>query len=440
MAAYRGTRGVDAPKPKKEKVSKATDSDFIDISSKSTKAVHKKRNTVIQIVSIVMAVLFIVSGGALVYASSIMNSLGDEDGTLEKNTKNYTVKDDRGNGVISDNKLLANKDVLNVMLFGQDSKESKDDNGRSDSMILVSIDVVHKQIKMTSFLRDTYVYIPSGDSNEGWNKLNASYSFGGAKLAVKTIESNFGIKVDRYGIVDFSGFKEVINALGGVTLPITGVEARYINAQIDYNHQKCKKIPEKYCKSVYKKDKNGDYIYDKSGNKVEKTRNYKLNGQQALWYARNRGSDEISTTEVFPGSDWDRTERQRKLINAVVKKFKNASFTELLAVVNEIGPMIQTNFKQNDITSLMSSALTLLKYPMYQFHIPIGEESDPNKLWTYDNPVINGYESSVVKITDWDKTRSQLANFVFNKASKKYLSSGSSSSSKAKTSSKSSSN
>ena len=100
--------------------------------------------------------------------------------------------------------------------------------------------------------------------------------------------------------------------------------------------------------------------------------------------------------------------------------------------------MIQTNFKQNDITSLMSSALTLLKYPMYQFHIPIGEESDPNKLWTYDNPIINGYESSVVKITDWDKTRSQLANFVFNKASKKYLSSGSTSSSSKKSSSKSS--
>lgn len=80
--------------------------------------------------------------------------------------------------------------------------------------------------------------------------------------------------------------------------------------------------------------------------------------------------------------------------------------------------MIQTNFKQNDITSLMSCALTLLKYPMYQFHIPIGEESDPNKLWTYDNPIINGYKSSVVKITDWDKTRSELANYVFNKASK----------------------
>lgn len=425
MAGYRGTRGVESPKKQtKVKENLNTDNnDFIDISAKASKPIRKKSHTVIQVISIIMAVLFVVSGGALCYASSVMNSLGDDEGTLEVTKKTYTVKDDRGNGVISDNKLLANKEVLNVMLFGQDKKASEDDAGRSDSMILVSVDVVNKQIKMTSFLRDTYVYIPSGDSNEGWNKLNASYSFGGAKLAVKTIESNFGIKIDRYGIVDFSGFKDVIDALGGVTIPITGVEARYINAQIDYNNQKCDHIAEKYCKSVYKTDKNGNYIYDHNGEKTEKTKNVKLNGQQALWYARNRGSDEISTTEVFVGSDWDRTERQRKLINAVVKKLKKASFTELVSVVKEIGPMVQTNFKQNDITSLMSSALTLLKYPIYQFHIPIGESTDPNKLWEYSNPIINGYESSVVKITDWDKTRSQLADFVFNKADKKYLSS-----------------
>lgn len=183
MAAYRGTRGVEPPKPKKEKVSKATNSDFIDISSKSTKAVHKKRNTIIQVVAIVMAVIFTACGGALVYASSIIGSITDD--SADKDTKNYTVKDDRGNGVISDNKLLANKDVLNVMLFGQDNKESKYDAGRSDTMILLSVDVTNKQIKLTSFLRDTYVYIPSGDDFEGWYKLNAAYSHGGAKANSK---------------------------------------------------------------------------------------------------------------------------------------------------------------------------------------------------------------------------------------------------------------
>ena len=399
MAAYRGTRGVEPPKPKKEKVSKATNSDFIDISSKSTKAVHKKRNTVIQIVSIVMAVLFVVSGGALVYASSIMNSLGDEEGTLTKNTKKYTVKDDRGNGVISDNKLLANKDVLNVMLFGQDSKESEGDNGRSDSMILVSVDVVHKQIKMTSFLRDTYVYIPSGDSNEGWNKLNASYSFGGAKLAVKTIESNFGVKVDRYGIVDFSGFKDVINALGGVTIPITGVEARYINAQIDYNHQKCKKIPEKYCKSIYKKDKNGDYVYDSNGNQVEKTRNVKLNGQQALWFCRDRGS------EQFSGSDFTRTSRQRRMLMGLVESYKDSSVKEIKAITNKLKKYILTDLSKNDIN-------WLIKYSYKFFTYKTSDKCYPEETsgWTDGTSDAGAW---IIQMNSWKDTRKDISHYIY---------------------------
>jgi len=411
-------------KGKKEKVIKqptneqsiVMDNDVVDISSKSTKAVHKKRNTIIQVVAIVMAVIFTACGGALVYASSIIGSITDD--SADKDTKNYTVKDDRGNGVISDNKLLANKDVLNVMLFGQDNKESKDDNGRSDSMILVSVDVVHKQIKMTSFLRDTYVYIPSGDDFEGWYKLNAAYSHGGAKLTVKTIESNFGIKIDRYAIVDFSGFKDIIDALGGLTIPITGNEARYINAQIEHNNQKCPKVAKKYCKSVYKKDKNGKYSYDRNGDKVEITRKVKLTGKQALWYARNRGSTELGG-ENFSGNDWDRTDRQRKVIKALIDEFKGASFTSLLSAVQKVGPMVQTNFKSNEITSLLTSAFKIMKYPMYQFNVPIGEESDPNKLWFYNTYYPNGQKYDVVEINDWKKTRSKVANFVFNKVTDK---------------------
>ena len=416
VAAYRGTRGVEPPKPKKEKVSKATNSDFIDISSKSTKAVHKKRNTIIQVVAIVMAVIFVACGGALVYASSIIGSITDD--SADKDTKNYTVKDDRGNDVIADNKLLANKDVLNVMLFGQDNKESKYDAGRSDTMILLSVDVNNKQIKLTSFLRDTYVYIPSGDDFEGWYKLNAAYSHGGAKLTVKTIESNFGIKIDRYAIVDFSGFKDIIDALGGLTIPITGNEARYINAQIEHNNQKCPKVAKKYCKSVYKKDKNGKYSYDRNGDKVEITRKVKLTGKQALWYARNRGSTELGG-ENFSGNDWDRTDRQRKVIKALIDEFKGASFTSLVSAVQKVGPMVQTNFKSNEITSLFTCAFKIMKYPMYQFNVPIGEESDQNKLWFYNTYYPNGQKYDVVEINDWEKTRSKVANFVFNKVTDK---------------------
>lgn len=415
MAGYYGRRGA-TPENTNNKRKKSYHGKNVDISTKTSKGISKKKHTIIQILSMVMAVIFLISGGALCYASSIINSLGDAD-TIDDG-KNYSVDDDRGNGVISDNNLLADKDVLNVMLFGQDNKDSEGDNGRSDSMILLSIDVLNEQIKLTSFLRDTYVYIPSGDSNEGWNKLNAAYNYGGAKLTVKTIESNFGIQIDRYAIVDFNGFKDIIDALGGITIPITGNEARYINAQIDYNNQKCDHIPDKYCESIYKTDENGNYVYDRNGEKDEETQDVKLNGQQALWYARNRGSDEISD-EVFSGSDWDRTDRQRKVIKALIDEFKNASFTKLVSAVEKVGPMVQTNFKPNEITSLLTSALTIMKYPMYQFNIPIGEASDPDKLWKYETYILDGRESEVVEITDWEKTRTQLANFVFKKVTSK---------------------
>ncbi len=415
MASYHGKRSGDSTEVQNNNVNKG---DFVDISSKSAVSkVYNKKYKVMRIVSLVLAILFTFSGGALCYASSLMASVGD-DGSLDDG-KNYTVSEDNKEKVVADSKLLENADVLNIMLFGQDKAESENDKGRSDSMILVSLDVKNKQIKLTSFLRDTYVYIPSGDDYEGWNKLNASYSLGGAKLAVKTIESNFGVKIDKYGIVDFSGFKEVINALGGVTIPISGTEGRYINAQIDYNNQSCEHIPAEYCESIYVQDSDGNYKYDRNGNQVEEKKKYKLNGQQALWYARNRGSDEISD-EIFSGDDWDRTERQRTLIMAVVDGFKNASFTDLVSVVSEIGPMIATNFKENEITSLMTSVLTFLDYPIYQFHIPIGDSDSTDKLWVYDDDTPAG---SVVRITDWDKTREQLADYVFNKADEKYRSS-----------------
>ena len=81
--------------------------------------------------------------------------------------------------------------------------------------------------------------------------------------------------------------------------------------------------------------------------------------------------------------------------------------------------MVQTNFKSNEITSLFTCAFKIMKYPMYQFNVPIGEESDQNKLWFYNTYYPNGQKYDVVEINDWKKTRSKVANFVFNKVTDK---------------------
>ena len=372
MAAYRGTRGVEPPKPKKEKVSKATNSDFIDISSKSTKAVHKKRNTVIQIVSIVMAVLFVVSGGALVYASSIMNSLGDEEGTLTKNTKKYTVKDDRGNGVISDNKLLANKDVLNVMLFGQDSKESEGDNGRSDSMILVSIDSNNKEIKFSSFMRDTYVDI------DGYNKdkLNAAFAYGGPKLAVKTIEKNYGIKIDNYISVGFSKFKDIVDALGGVDVQLDQDECGYINWQLNKNGQA------------------GTY-----GEVQVKDGSQKLNGQQVLWFCRDRGS------EQFSGSDFTRTSRQRRMLMGLIESYKNSSVKEIKAITTKLKKYILTDLSKNDLN-------WLIKYSYKFFTYKTSDKCYPEETsgWTDGTTDAGAW---IIQMTSWKDTRKDISHYIY---------------------------
>ena len=78
----------------------------------------------------------------------------------------------------------------------------------------------------------------------------------------------------------------------------------------------------------------------------------------------------------------------------------NCPFTSLLSAVQKVGPMVQTNFKSNEITSLLTSAFKIMKYPMYQFNVPIGEESDPNKLWFYNTYYPNGQKYDVVEINE----------------------------------------
>jgi len=170
--------------------------------------------------------------------------------------------------------LVNDSMVLNVLLIGSDSM-SVGDGGRSDSMILLSLDARHKKIKLTSLMRDIWVTIPG----HGQDRLNASYAFGGPQLTMETIAKNFGILVDRYAVVDFEGFLKIIDILGGVDLELTADECAYINK--------------------YSQDK-----HTLRGSGVKH-----LTGLQALHYSRDRNSI---------GSDYDRTSRQRNLLKALV--------------------------------------------------------------------------------------------------------------------------
>lgn len=336
-----------------------------------------------------LSVVLLVSGCGLIYFYSIVGSVKfeaiDDNKAQGGDASTMQITDGDESYDLFDGTLLNDPKILNVMIFGEDAgADSTTDYGRSDTMIMLSIDNRHKQVKLTSFMRDMLVTIPCTDdagNDYGPDKLNAAYTLGGAELSVKTIESNFGVDIDRYAIVNFQSFKSIIDALGGIDINLTQDEIDYINWQTYLNNQS---------EERYEIQAEPGLVH--------------LNGRQALWYARNRGyEDEEHPEFVVSGDDFDRTSRQRNLMRTLMERFKKASFTEIVKIVGEIGPMVTTNLKKDEITTLVANSPTYLSYDIHEFRLPTG---DCYKYSWYK-------EQSVLEITDMQLMRTQLAKFIF---------------------------
>ena len=349
----------------------------------SSRKKKKKRLAVRNTILMILAVLMALSGTGFIYYYRTIDSLNYSDtGDFDENG-NYTADGRRDpdkydidlnggtvNMRVEDGKLLNDPMVLNVMLFGADKNDGT--SQRSDTMIMLSIDNRHKKLKLTSFMRDLWVYIP----DYGYSKLNHSYAYGGPKLAIATIEQNFGVNIDRYAIVDFSSFRSIIDILGGIDLELTAEEIDYINWQCWKNNQV------------------------ETRNELPITPGIvHLNGRQALWYARNRGDEEAG----FSGSDFDRTDRQRKLLRTLVKDMKSASLTDIISIVDQVGPLITTNLKKNEITTLVANSLTYLSYDMVEHRIP--SDGNYDAAWHYGMATLD--------VVDWDAERKALAVFIY---------------------------
>lgn len=370
--------------------------DFVDISSSSdVKKIYgkndpraprkSKKGVVLRVVVLLLSLVLLLGGTGLVYYYSLLDSMHFKElDNLPQPTVSNTMESTSVSVTPGGATPLSSDNVLNILLFGQDTAASAEDYGRSDTTILLSIDNVNKKLKLTSFQRDTYVNIPGlGD-----DKINAAFTFGGEKLSISTIESNFGIKVDKYATVDFSSFREVIEALGGVDIELSLEEIKYINAQIDVNHQT---------------DRTSFLKYDETKEKQM----MHLDGYQALWYARDRGEENLGGNPEysFSGDDWDRTSRQRNLIQTIVKNLReNTSLTDLVGIANKIGPLITTNLKKGDITFLVSNLMTYMNYDMEEMSLPtLGN-------WRYGR---TDDGQSVIVIDNWDAVRKDLAEFIF---------------------------
>ena len=302
----------------------------------------KKRLAFKIVVGIVIAALIAASA----YAIHFINKL------------HYDEKGIKDNLYVNENDLAHNKNVMNILLLGVD-RRSSDEASRSDTMLLVSIDKVHKKIKLTSFMRDSYVDIPE----KGYYKLNAASTYGGAQLVMDTIEYNFNINIDNYVLVDFNMFQKIIDKLGGVDVEVTENEAKYMR-NIVHLHEV------------------------KAGPSVH------LNGKEALWYCRIRKLD----------SDFYRTKRQRKVMEAVIAKAKKADISDLTSILDEILPLVETNMNKSQVAKLAAgSAIIYRNYPVEQFRIPAEG--------TYKNSIKKGQD---VLELDIGKNRDMLYNFIYN--------------------------
>ncbi len=288
--------------------------------------------------------------GVFAYGYSVIGEIDYDDSITE-------------NAYVDKGSLVSSSSVTNILIIGSDARDYDGTEGqRSDSMILFSIDKLHRQIKLTSFLRDSYVYIPEVEYED---KLNASFSYGGAQLTMDTIEYNFGVDIDHYVIINFEIFTELIDLLGGLDIEgITEEEVYYMVNTLKFTD-------------------------------ITEGTNH-LDGYRALWYCRMRTLDD----------DFHRTERQRKVIKTIIKKAASTNLFTLMDIVKQIVPNISTDIPKNELLGLgAGAALSFIRYDIVQQQIPV------KNTWQYD---YDDYGSSIISI-NLEQNREALKNFVYEK-------------------------
>lgn len=234
------------------------------------------------------------------------------------------------------NASMHDDDIMNILIIGSDSR-SVEEQGRTDSMILLSIKKDTKEIVMTSLMRDMYVEIP----NNGWSKLNAANVYGGPELLMDTIELNFDVRVDKYIYIDFYSFVDIVDAVGGIELEISDEEAQGMKAPMAEQNK------------IMGNPKGTDYLT--SGGKLQ------VNGNQALAYARLR---------YVGNADFERTERQRTVISKIMEKAVTFNPIRLDKFAKASLSHITTNMTKLELQLLANKAPFILRYDTEQLRIP----------------------------------------------------------------------
>ncbi|EHK2363074.1 TPA: LCP family protein [Clostridium perfringens] len=272
------------------------------------------------------------------------------------------------NTVDEDIKFKEVPGITNILLLSSDARPGEDVS-RSDSIMILTIDNINKKLKVTSLMRDMLVKI----DGHGEEKLNHAFAYGGPTKTIETIQNNFGIKLNNYVIVDFSAFVKVIDAINGIEVTVKDYELDELNK----------------------------YILDGGGSEEDllpSPGTYNLNGYQALSYARIR--------KVGNG-EYERTERQRAVLQIALEKVKDMSTVKLVSLLNELFPYVKTNISLGNAMDYGFTALNVGKkcnFEIEQFRVPLDSISKGgiinNKGWVF--------------VIDKVETSKALQEFIFN--------------------------
>lgn len=273
----------------------------------------KKKNKGLKILGIILIIVLIifisVAGYSWWYLNNKLSALNYQEIAEDKIEVNEGVN-------------LEKKGYRNIAIFGVDSRANTYDDTRSDCIIIAAINEETNDVKLISVYRDSYLNI----NGYGLDKVTHAFSYGGAELAINTLNKNLDLDIKEFVAVNFGAVVDIINEVGGVEINITSEELKYINS---------------YISEI-------DRIEGKSTKRITYAGKQTLNGVQALAYSRIR---------YTAGGDYKRTERMRDVLTATANKAKKLSITELNNLLDKLLPEVSTNIKANEIRALIPEAM-----------------------------------------------------------------------------------
>lgn len=242
--------------------------------------------------------------------------------------------------------------IVNIALFGIDTRSTKSFEGNSDSIMVLSINTETKAVKIVSIMRDSLVKIER-DGRTSYNKINSAYAYDGPELAIKTINRNFGLDISEYATVNFYGMAEIIDAVGGIEVEFTRQEVS-TSSKDGFNG-----LVRRHCEKI---GVNPEPYYIKTEGK------HKVNGIQAVAYSRIRKFVNIWGTN----NDFGRTDRQRYVMEQLFNKAIKLEKSKYVGLVKALIPYTETSLSYTEIMGLAMDVL--LESPTFeQTRMPLSE-------------------------------------------------------------------